>query len=105
MNKFIPINKMVLLEEIVEDNKKKDEIEENLIFVSPEQKPNKQQQFLKKYKILDVAIDCNLNLRNSGKNKTTIVDVSMVETFEFEGIKYSIVAENHVRGYFMEVVE
>lgn len=101
---FIPTNKQVLLEEVEKENKQEDD--DGVVVPESFKKKSRSQEgnHIKLYKIIEVALDCSPNYRTSGKGKIAAVDSSMVERFTLGEKEYLIVTENHIRGFFMDVV-
>lgn len=70
------------------------------VLVPPNEKRTKKTNKFEFYKVVDVAIDCELKI---AKGKVVLVDNSMVEeVVSPDGVKYLFILENHIRGFFLD---
>lgn len=99
---FAPLNGHIVLEDLPEEKKEKDQHEVLVNVFSGDSKRNKKkEERYKMFKIVTVGIDCKPRIRESGKNRYALVETNMVEDFMIGDLKMKIVHENYIIGIFV----
>jgi hypothetical protein len=91
----------MILERLEKEPEPAMEVGESKVLVPPtDKKAPKKSNKHEFYKVLDVALDCDLKI---AKGKVVLVDNSMVEEITGpKGETYLFILENYVLGFFLE---